>query len=279
MSDRAAYRRCNPSAVDLKDSPPVTRSRSGLLLLWFAAGSVSCRSEYPLRATFCDDWCLATQATRCQEPENCVRDCELKRAGPECRAAEQSLLSCYQQKPPTDFVCAGDGFDAQVRVRPEVCREERDTLLECTVPNMRVCLGWCRPTQAAQLAAADAGTAPFLVTADAGADICPALDEPCETLCSTILGLGAALSVGTAVAPGLEGTTQEAATSDRTLACVQQALASCVTEVAPLPSGTGSFDAGAEFGPPLAPPADPIRAVRRPSITTVLVRCAGEPGG
>src|SRR5690606_36471649 len=79
-------------------------------------------TEYPIEATFCDEWCRVLRRTGCeQEPQNCIRDCESSRASDLCFALQATLLDCYESVPPDRFECVGQGFQSTVRPRPEIC--------------------------------------------------------------------------------------------------------------------------------------------------------------
>jgi hypothetical protein len=171
-----------------------------LLLLipaWLALGA--CATEYPLDPTPCDDLCHATLRVACdEEPEDCVRNCELADLEPACEQTRQELTSCYSQAPNDAFVCVGDGFDSTIRVRDEICQRERDALLSCQEPDMAECLALCRPLQQ-QVVSAELAT-PTLPSREAPRleagledDVCLLLTEPCETLCWNLLSISALL--------------------------------------------------------------------------------------
>jgi hypothetical protein len=157
-----------------------------------------CANEYPLAPTACDDFCRVTLRVPCdEEPEDCVRNCELVGVLPSCESAREELTACYSQAPSSAFVCVGDGFDATIRVRDSICRDERDAFLSCQEPDMSECLALCRPIQQ-QAVDAERVTRPLQpssepVSADAGsaADECLLLTQPCETLCWNLSTLSA----------------------------------------------------------------------------------------
>lgn len=169
---------------------PKPTSTAGLLGLSLA--SVGCQNEYPIAATFCDDFCHATIPSGCPyEPENCVRDCELWRVRTECRGALDTLLGCYRDASSDAFVCRGAGEG--VVVRDQVCQTERDRLHTCQLPEMNECLAPCRQLQ--QLA--DAAARDRVVTGSessgpSGADEgrCLLIEHSCETLCWNVLTVG-----------------------------------------------------------------------------------------
>jgi len=158
------------------------------------SASFSCEDDYPLEPTFCDDWCHATLRAACgEEPENCVRDCELTKASEDCFGSQRRLLACYEEARDSDFVCAGTGFDRETRVKPDVCQTQRDALYECEAPGIGTCLALCRVQQAEQLDRALDGKTGLVdfsrLAIDAGgAPLCPALDQLCEPLCFSVLG-------------------------------------------------------------------------------------------
>jgi hypothetical protein len=137
-----------------------------------------------------------------QEPENCVRDCELSRAGEACRGAEGHVLECYASARDEDFVCSGEGFGATNRPKVEVCRDERDALLLCEFPLAAPCIDACRELESEF---ADAGAAP---------GDCPPLGVACETFCIDLAAFlrqldeqaANALGVGGAATFGVGGT-------------------------------------------------------------------------
>lgn len=142
-----------------------------------AAGAHCDYTDYPLKPTFCDDWCRVLLRSNCeQEPENCVRVCEQSVTPAECLEPQATLLRCYDATPPTEFVCSGRGFQQLARPEERVCQPERDALIDCAYPEVRLCLDVCR---AAEAGYADAGS-----DADpASGRICPSRNIPCDSLC------------------------------------------------------------------------------------------------
>lgn len=163
------------------------------LVHWRAAlgllGGVSqgCANEYPIQPTFCDDFCRATLRPQCDnQPEDCVRECELRDVSARCEPDQQALLTCYTEAPDDAFACWGWG--SSVRVRDGVCEAERDAFLVCELPDIESCLDFCRPYQTAldqrlqsQVGAADASVS----------DQCVLLRQSCEGICWNLLTIGA----------------------------------------------------------------------------------------
>jgi len=142
-----------------------------------ASGTHCDYTDYPLEPTFCDNWCRVLFRSNCeQEPENCVRLCEQSAASQSCKEREATLLSCYEATPPSEFVCSGQGFQQIVRPEEWVCQPERDALIECAYPEVKVCLDVCRAAEASHAdAATDAEPLP--------PRRCPSRDIPCDSLC------------------------------------------------------------------------------------------------
>ncbi len=176
----------------------------------FSMIAVGCQDEYPIAATFCDDFCHATIPSGCPyEPENCVRDCELWRVRTECRVGLKDLLGCYQDASSDAFVCRGRG-DAVV-VRDGVCQTERDQLLTCQLPDMSECLEPCRQLQQlADTAAASDVVMPVTESSGAGGseeEQCPLIEQSCESICWNVLTVGeleVVAGLDTATSPGDE---------------------------------------------------------------------------
>ncbi len=141
-------------------------------------------NEYPIEATFCDDWCRVLRRSGCeQEPENCVRDCESALPSDRCVGLQSSLLDCYESTAADRFECVGQGFQSTVRPTPDICTEQRHALIRCEVPRVMQCVDACLTLDAADPAGgASSGGAE---TADAGvaAALCPEPPFPCERLC------------------------------------------------------------------------------------------------
>jgi hypothetical protein len=142
-----------------------------------AAGTDCDYNDYPLKPTFCDEWCRVLLRAGCeQEPENCVRTCEQSSAPAECQELQRTLLSCYGATPASDFVCSGQGFQQIARPEERVCQSERDALIECAYPEVKVCLDVCRAAEAESAdAVPDAAASP--------PNRCPSQDIPCDSLC------------------------------------------------------------------------------------------------
>jgi hypothetical protein len=142
-----------------------------------ASGTHCDYTDYPLKPTFCDNWCRVLFRSNCeQEPENCVRLCEQSATPAQCKEREATLLSCYEATPPSEFVCSGQGFQQIVRPEERVCQLERDSLIDCAYPEVKVCLDVCRAAESSQVdAGIDAGASPQ--------NRCPSRDIPCDSLC------------------------------------------------------------------------------------------------
>lgn len=141
-------------------------------------------NEYPIEATFCDDWCRVLRRGGCeQEPENCVRDCESALPSDRCVGLQSSLLDCYESTPADRFECVGQGFQSTVRPRTEICTEQRHALIRCEVPRVMECVEACLTldaTDPSRPSSMDGGA-----SGDAGvpAAVCPEPPFPCERLC------------------------------------------------------------------------------------------------
>lgn len=147
----------------------------------------ACGNEYPIAPTFCDEFCRATLRPQCDsQPENCVRECELQQISLSCKPAQERLLHCYEDAPDDAFVCWGWG--SSVRVRDGVCESERDALLTCELPNVELCLDFCRPYQRSldERLRSRSGASDAAVTED-----CVLLRQSCEGLCWNLLTIGA----------------------------------------------------------------------------------------
>ncbi len=131
-------------------------------------------SRYPVEASFCDGWCRMLRRTPCeQEPENCVRDCENSRPSARCDERQLTLLACYEGAPAEAFACVGEGFQASIRPRPEICTEERQAFVECEAPRVKACIDACEVLDQSPF---DGGT-------PLGGERCPVAPIPCERLC------------------------------------------------------------------------------------------------
>ncbi len=201
--------------------------------------ALACQDDYPLAATFCDDWCRTTLQANCgEEPDNCIRECELTRADGECFEHQKRLLSCYETADREVFSCVGRDFDVEVRVSPDTCQTERDRLYECEAPGIGSCLEACRTLQDEQFGGvveSETGLIEYsaLFEGDGGlSSSCPVLSEPCENSCWALYAFS---SVGLASAgvdvdlPQSGAPLEDASLGESSaLACVQQALLQCL---------------------------------------------------
>jgi hypothetical protein len=144
-----------------------------------AVWATDCDPEaYPVDPTFCDDWCRVLLRSGCdQEPENCVRTCEQSRPPRECQELERELLRCYAATPPSEFVCSRQGFQEIARPEERICQTERDGLIDCAYPEVKLCLDVCRVIEARYAADADVDARP------PSGRICPSYDIPCDSIC------------------------------------------------------------------------------------------------
>jgi hypothetical protein len=181
-------------------------------------------SSYPIEASFCDDWCRTLRRTDCdQEPENCIRDCESALPSDRCQPLQASLLSCYAAVPPDQFECVGQGFQATVRPRPEICTLERDELISCEVPRVMDCIDVCRELDASDpFASPRVPTSDGMLVAPSEDRVCPESPLPCERLCWV---LDARFGRGEA-----ERGMRVTATSDVDLAALGEPLIRCAQE-------------------------------------------------
>jgi hypothetical protein len=139
-------------------------------------------SEYPIEATFCDDWCRMVRRTGCeQEPENCVRDCESALPSDRCFEFQSALLDCYESTPADRFECVGQGFQSTVRPTADICTAPRHDLIRCEVPLVMECVEACLAIDASVSDGAPAsGTSSMFETP---VPPCPEPPFPCERLC------------------------------------------------------------------------------------------------
>jgi hypothetical protein len=190
-------------------------------------------TEYPIEATFCDDWCRVLRRTGCeQEPENCIRDCESSRASDRCSALQSSLLDCYASTAADRFECVGQGFQSTVRPRPEICTEQRQALIRCEVPRVMECVDACEALDASDPSRTDAGA--MVTSSD-----CPEPPFPCERMCWELdarFGRGRPTTLS-----GLDATddTNLAAIGEPYMRCAQARAAECRA------GAGGGADAGA----------------------------------
>jgi hypothetical protein len=224
-------------------------------------------SDYPIDATFCDDWCRVMRRTGCeQEPENCIRDCESAKASDRCLGLQSSLLACYESAAADRFECVGQGFQSTVRPRPEICTEQRHELIRCEVPRVMECVEVCIEIAATEPAVAviEAGTAPL----DEGtAAPCPQPPFPCERLC---------WELDARFGRGRPTTLSSIDTSDDTnlssigaplIRCAQARAAECRAALVASPT---------EGTPPDSPDAEGTPALGV-SWTSAFLECAGLP--
>jgi hypothetical protein len=144
-----------------------------------AAWATDCdHGAYPVEPTFCDEWCRVLLRSGCdQEPENCVRTCEQSSAPRACHGLELELLRCYAATSPSEFVCSRQGFQEIARPEERVCQSERDSLIECAYPEVKLCLDVCRAVEVAYVADAAIDASP------PGGRTCPSHDIPCDSIC------------------------------------------------------------------------------------------------
>lgn len=99
---------------------------------WWAVafGVVACDRDYPVSATYCDDWC-EWMVRACPEPYDpavCVADCERRRkddARP-CVVEHQVFLDCVQVTVQANQYCAAPPYSG-------VCAPEQEALDWCQV--------------------------------------------------------------------------------------------------------------------------------------------------
>lgn len=210
---------------------------------------LGCEGEYVLEPTFCDDWCRVARADGCEnQPDECVKDCELTRASDDCFALQRDLFECYEDEDRSTFVCLGQGFGAETRIRDEACQAERDALFECEAPGIGTCLSLCRDIQEDQLQSiVEPMARPMerpVAMQDAGAEQCPLIDQPCESLCWTMFsftseGLSRA-GIGPNEVPSSDGENIAAE-------CLQSVFLGCFADL--LPPDLMLPDTGAPLGP------------------------------
>ena len=220
--------------------------RAARALLALAAGYVGVTAcdytEYPIEATFCDDWCRVLRRTGCeQEPENCIRDCEGSLPSERCRPHQVALLACYESTPADRFECVGQGFQSTVRPQPQICTEQRHALIGCEVPPVMACIEACVALDTS--ASGDAG----VVVPSAG--LCPEPPFPCERLCWELDARRADFA-----ALGTSSRAELAALGEPYIRCALQRAAACRAGVLE------------------PPPALPM------SWTGLFLECAGVPG-
>lgn len=217
-------------------------------------------NEYPIEATFCDDWCRVLRRSGCdQEPENCVRDCESALPSDRCMGLQSSLLACYESTPADRFECVGQGFQSTVRPTPDICTEQRHALIRCEVPRVMECVEACLEIDAMALASGGSGAA--VTGADAGATeaSCPEPPFPCERLCWELdaqFGRGRPTTLTTVDA-----------TDDTDLAAIGAPVIRCAEERAAECRAAGG----------LGQAADGPSAIVRSSWTGLFLECAGLP--
>jgi hypothetical protein len=188
----------------------------------FAAWGTACDyTDYPLKPSFCDDWCRVFLRSECDhEPENCVRTCERSLGPAYCRVYQNELLTCYQRAPRSSFVCTGQGFQGMTRPEEHVCQNERDSLIDCAYPHVKQCLDVCRDLSAASAIDAQAP--------DAAVRPCPAQRLPCDSLCWSYANVASR----TANSGGTHDAAGEDAESDASALEPLPALITCAIEAA-----------------------------------------------
>jgi hypothetical protein len=214
---------------------PAGRAAHALLAL--AAGYVGVTAcdytDYPIQATFCDDWCRVMRRTGCeQEPENCIRDCQGSLPSQRCQPLQSSLLDCYQNTPADRFECVGQGFQSTVRPRPEICTEQRQSLIRCEVPRVMECVEACAELDASDPSRSpDAGASP-----GASAGMCPQPPFPCERLCWELdarFGRGEATNLDMTI--DRNDDTDLASLGAPLIRCAQARAAECRSGASPAP--------------------------------------------
>jgi hypothetical protein len=222
-------------------------------------------SDYAIEATFCDDWCRVLRRTGCeQEPENCIRDCEGSLPSPRCRAHQAALLECYESTPADRFACVGQGFQSTVRPQPEICTEQRHTLIGCEAPRVLDCIQACSAIDTSA-ASSDAGVQPL-------DDRCPGPPFPCERLCWELDARGAAFGA-------TSGDADLAALGEPAIRCALARANECRTS----PSATISEPSGAASPEPSGTvPTEPSGTEPPPgdepvTWTRLFLECAGLP--
>jgi hypothetical protein len=154
--------------------------------------------------------------------------------------------------PPDQFECVGQGFQATVRPRPEICTLERDALILCEVPRVKDCIDVCRELDASDPFSSVAPPPSAGAPADA---VCPESPLPCEQLC---WALDARFGRGEA-----ERGMRVSATSDVDLAALGEPYIRCAQEGARVCRDEAALGAAREA---------------RVSWTRLFLECAGLPG-
>lgn len=132
-----------------------------------------------------------------------------------------TLLECYRATPPDQLVCVDQGFQDEVRPRPEICTIERDALIACEAPRVMECITACR-----ELDAAD----PVVASSPLEAELCPESPLPCERLCWEIESLAAGEGFGSA--PSAGGSVDLVELGAPFVACARERARRCQAEVA-----------------------------------------------
>ena len=242
---RIAVRLLRNHVAERSNHPHVARRSFGAQrsLVALAAGYLAFTgcdyTEYPIEATFCDDWCRVLRRTGCeQEPENCIRDCESSRASDRCLALQSSLLDCYESAPADRFECVGQGFQTTVRPRPEICTEQRQELIRCEVPRVMECIDVCQALDASDPSrAADAG-APS--TSASTVSDCPEPPFPCERMCWELDARFGRGRPTTQTAIDRTDDTNLAAIGEPYMRCAQASAAECRAARSSTPEGMSS---------------------------------------
>jgi hypothetical protein len=243
---RFAVRPLRPSDAESASSRPATRRtlvqhagarRAGVcfcrLLTALATGYVAVTgcdyaNEYPIEATFCDDWCRVLRRSGCeQEPENCVRDCESALPSDRCLGLQSSLLDCYESIPADRFECVGQGFQSTVRPTPEICTEQRHDLIRCEVPRVMACVDACLTLDATDPAGPGSINEGSSRDAGVAAGVCPEPPFPCERLCWELDAQFGRGRPTTLTAVDTSDDTDLAAIGAPYIRCAQQRAAEC----------------------------------------------------
>ncbi len=116
------------------------RPRAACLI---ASAVVACETDFPLVATDCDDWCLATLRADCSDdlPHDCVGSCEQRAPGrryTQCNEAWLELRDCYADAAVDDFTCINNNSHPE-----NICVPERLRQAECVSASVRVCVERC----------------------------------------------------------------------------------------------------------------------------------------
>ena len=90
---------------------------------------VGCDRDYPISATFCDDWCEATvKGCPSYDPAQCVAACEADpqlRTESSCSIERLDLIHCAQLAPEDELICVSEIREGGP------CAAESDALFTC----------------------------------------------------------------------------------------------------------------------------------------------------